>query len=119
MSCSDAARTVSRPKRCDELEHAVDPEPRGRDLRLEVADDELGQARVVGQDPPGASGRAARSSSTLTALSSRPSAHASVASTIPHVPGVSAPRSRWCAVVAEKPTSSSPTKIGMTIATSG
>ncbi len=59
------------------------------------------------------------SSSTFTALSRSPSAHASVASTMPQVPGVSAPRSRWCAVVAEKPTSSSPRKIGMTIATSG
>jgi hypothetical protein len=45
------------------------------------------------------------SSSILMALNWSPSANASVASTMPQLPGVSAPRSRWCAVVAENPTS--------------
>ncbi len=59
------------------------------------------------------------SSSILIALNWRPSAYASVASTIPHDPGVSAPRSRWCAAVAEKATSSPSWKIGTTKPTSG
>ena len=47
MSCSDAARTVSRPKRSTSSSIALGPEPRGGDLRLEVADDELRAARVL------------------------------------------------------------------------
>ena len=42
---------------------------------------------------------------TLMALNWSPSAYASMASTMPQLPGVSAPMSRWCAVVTEKPTS--------------
>ena len=74
---------------------------------------------VVGDHPPRAVDPATLVLDTLIALSSRPSANVSAASTIPQVPGVSAPRSRWWAVVTEKPASSPSTKTGTAKATSG
>ena len=56
---------------------------------------------------------------TLMALNWSPSAYASMASTMPQLPGVSAPMSRWCAVVTEKPISVPSWNAGTQNATSG
>ncbi len=52
MSASPAACTRSRPSRSHQGREALGAEPPGRDLRLHVADHEVGRADVVAQDGP-------------------------------------------------------------------
>ena len=102
----------------DEVEEALRTDSAGGDLCLHVPDDEPRRTDVVAQEAPHPLVAPAflldLDRSELEALRVRIRRVDD-----PARAGVSAPRSRWCAVVAENATSSPSWKIGTTKATSG